>query len=348
VPERVQDEALAFQALAFPERDPDLVPSRWRWMFKESAQRLGVAPMFWLHREAGRPVGQMGSIPVRLKIGDEELPTGWLVETMVLEEFRSQAVGSRLMVRAHEDQPFSLSLGQTAEMREIQFRLGWKQVAPLQIAQLLIRPENVLRGKLPAPAAWAAGVGLRATNAVRGWRNDRSPLPTRRVERYGPCHDVLWKGAARDLECAVVRDASYMNWKYVQQPGQTFLRLDVIGEEGLAGTGVWAFREPDRHYRYRRAYLVDLVAPLADPGALRNVLSALCAAATDEGADALICLHVGERLTQALRTFGFHLRTPERFLLVDPGDLSGARLDRVLSARSWFVTQGDSDIDRPW
>jgi hypothetical protein len=38
---------------------------------------------------------------------------------------------------------------------------------------------------------------------------------------------------------------------------------------------------------------------------------------------------------------------PERFLLVDPGPLAGEALDRVLSPRSWYVTQGDSDIDRP-
>src|SRR5688572_32282386 len=50
--------------------------------------------------------------------------------------------------------------------------------------------------------------------------------------------------------------------------------------------------------------------------------------------------------SDALRDCGFHLRKPERFLLVNPGTLSGAARDGVLSAASWFVTQGDSDIDR--
>jgi hypothetical protein len=42
------------------------------------------------------------------------------------------------------------------------------------------------------------------------------------------------------------------------------------------------------------------------------------------------------------------MRSPERYLLVDPGALEGATLEHALSADSWFVTQGDSDIDRPW
>jgi hypothetical protein len=53
-------------------------------------------------------------------------------------------------------------------------------------------------------------------------------------------------------------------------------------------------------------------------------------------------------LTNALRATAFHLRQPKRFLLVDPGSLSGRELEQVLTPANWFVTQGDSDIDRPW
>jgi hypothetical protein len=280
-------------------------------------------------------------------MGDEVRQTGWLVETMVLREYRSRAVGSKLMVDAHEDQPFSLSLGQSAEMREIQLRLGWRQVAPLQVAQLLVRPDQVLKGKLPAPAAWAAGLGLRASNALRGVLREAPRLDVREVERFDERHDRLWACASRDLTCAVVRDASYLNWKYVDQPGQQFLRLELTGADGVHGVAIWMFREADAHYRYRRAHLVDLVAPFADAAALQHLVVGACRAAAEHGADALLCLHIDARLTRALRAAGFHLRSPERFLLVDPGPLAGEALDRVLSPRSWYVTQGDSDIDRP-
>ncbi len=341
-------EIFAFQEKAFPERRVDLIAPRWQWMFVDSARRLGVEPRAWFHRDMGRIVGQMGSIPVRLKLGNEEHYTGWLVETFVLEEYRTYAIGSRLMVDAHEDQPFSLSLGQTAEMREIQFRLGWKQVAPLQVAQFLVRPGTVLKGKLPAPAAWAADLGLRASSVVRDFLGERSQFDVRPIERFGDRHDHLWANACLDLSCTVVRDASYLNWKYVDQPGQQFLRLDVTGADSLRGVVVWMFREPDRHYRYRRAFLVDLVAPLSDVPALEQIIKAACGAVAGQDVDSLLCHHIDNRLTQALRGCGFHLRQPERFLLVDPGPLSGQSRDRVLSPESWFVTQGDSDIDRPW
>jgi len=325
-----------------------MVLSRWRWMFDKSARRLGDAPVFWLYRDKDAIVAQMGSIPVRLKVGEQCLSTGWLVETMVLDSHRGQAAGSRLMVQAHEDQPFSLSLGQTAEMREIQLRLGWKQVAPVQIAQRLVRPENVLQGKVPKPAAWAAGLGFKASTVVRDWMGERATLATRRIDRFDERHDRLWREVSSDLPCAVVRDASYLNWKYVSQPGQEFTRIEVMDGERVAGVAVWMLRAPDQIYRYGRAFLVDLVAPTADAARLQQVVKAACGAIVGDGVDALLCHHVSAPLTLALRAEGFHLRQPERFLLVDPGGLSGAALEVVLSPDTWFVTQGDSDIDRPW
>jgi FkbH-like protein len=341
-------EILAFQKLVFPRRQESWVDDRWRWMFLKSAERLGVPPRFWLHRDAGRIVGQTGSIAVKLKVGDQHLDTGWLVDSMVLPEYRSRAVGSRLLVEAHEDQPFSLSLGQTAEVREILYRLGWKQIAPLQIAQLLVRPERVLKGKLPAPAAWMAAVGMRASTAVRDVIGERTRLNIRRVERFDARHDELWAGVADQFGCAVVRDASYLNWKYVDQPGQQFVRVELSDDRGLRAVAVWQLREPDPAYQYRRALLVDLVAPMADPQLLTRVIKSAAGVAAEEGADALLCHHIDARLTAALRAAAFHLRQPERFLLVDPGPLSGTVLQQVLKPSNWFVTQGDSDIDRPW
>jgi hypothetical protein len=81
---------------------------------------------------------------------------------------------------------------------------------------------------------------------------------------------------------------------------------------------------------------------------LQSVISAACDAVTEHGPDALLCHHIDDRLTYALRRCGFHMRQPERFLLVDSGSLAGASLDSLLSQESWFVTHGDSDIDRPW
>ncbi len=130
----------------------------------------------------GAIVGADGIHPGAAEGGRAVPPTGWLVDTMVLDRIARRPSGSRLMVQAHEEQPFSLSLGQTAEMREIQLRLGWKQVAPLQIAQLVVNARAGAAGQ----AAEAGGVGRRARpeGDARGPRLDgRRPHAGRASDR---------------------------------------------------------------------------------------------------------------------------------------------------------------------
>jgi hypothetical protein len=315
-------------------------------MVLDSAARLGVAAHAWLYRDGERVVGHMSSIPVRVTTGETERLSEWFVDTKVLESHRSQAPGTKLMVEAQAQVPFALSLGQTPEMREIQFRLGWSQVAPLQTAQLLLRAERVLKGKMPAPLAWAAGVGL---GASRGWRSPRwrRAVAPRPVTAFGAEHDALWQRMSREIPCAVVRDASYLTWKYLRQPGQRFSCIEVLDHGAPVAVAVITMREADEHYRYRRAFLVDLVVVPSDADLVASALEAVCDVAMEAGADAITCLHVGDWLGRALRQCGFMIRTPERYLLVLPGNLSDGEQRRVLDGASWYVTQGDSDIDRP-
>jgi hypothetical protein len=201
---------------------------------------------------------------------------------------------------------------------------------------------------VPKPAAWAASLGLKASMLVRGWVRDRGQIALREVERFDGRHDQLWHDVSAHYRCAVVRDASYLNWKYVQQPGQQFLRLEILDAGDLIGLAVWMFRPPDGQYRYGRAFLVDLVAPLGDPVRLQRMIAAACAAAEADGVDTLLCHHTDARLTKALRASGFLMRKPERFLLVDADSLPPEAKAIVLDADAWFLSQGDSDIDRPW
>ncbi len=346
---------LRFLREEFPDRDPALLEPRWNWMYVQSARRLSRDPKVWLYAEGERVVGHHGSIPVELQIGTVRRPTAWFVDTRVSADHRGRAIGPQLVVEGDADLPFALSLGQTEEMRGILLRLGWRTVAPLQTAQLLIRPEKVLRSKLPYPAVVTAGLYFRAQSAARAVTQGMMSLldasagsEIRTIDRFESRHDTLWTDCSRDFSCATVRDASFLNWKWVDQPGQTFVRIEIIDHDECHGIAVLQIREPDSAYPYRRAFLTDLVVSLSQERRVRRLLAAAVQTAADKGADSLVCLHINPPLTQALRRVGFLIREPARHLLIHtPESLPEDELKRLLDGRNWFVTQADSDIDRP-
>jgi hypothetical protein len=234
-------------------------------------------------------------------------------------------------------------------------QFGWHKVAWLQRVQLLLNPLNVLRGKLPFGLRHLAGgalAGLQLASRLRRqpgtWRGTGPAPEIREVSRFGDRHDRLWQATSRQLGCVVVRDADFLNWKWVDQPGQQFTRLELLRGNECLGIAIVSVKEPNQIYAYRRAFLTDLVAPLDQPEVVQFLLDAVIRAAQHQGADSLECLHLHARLTEHLQTAGFRLRDPDRILLVHlPENLDSSLRSRLLSADQWFLTQADSDIDRP-
>lgn len=343
-------EVFAFQREAYPARRPDWIEPRWRWMFQQSAARLGVEPMVWLYRGREGVQAHQGAIAVRLHTSAGECVTGWFVETMVLEKVRGKAVGPMLVAKARQDLPFNLSLGQTSQMRELQFRLGWEEVAPLETLVFVVNGRAVLAGKVPAAASVPAGMALTMQQRWRHWKGRRRPAPyaVREIARFGTAHDRLWDRVKSDYAVAVVRDASYLNWKYVEQPGQTFLRLEIVRGDEVSAVAVIAFQEPAGAYAYRRARLTEVVVSATDEDLVWALFEAVRQACRGRAADLIVFDVINASLVRQAMRFGFVRRPPTRVLLVSVGEQPTEAAQLTRQAANWLITRGDSDIDRPW
>ncbi len=309
--EWLAEEIFAFQREAYPRRRVDWIEPRWRWMFLESARRLDVSPMVWVYRAKTGVAAHQGAIAVRVQIDGTEQITGWFVETMVLEAFRGKAVGPMLVAKAKADLPFNLSLGQTPQMRELQFSLGWRQVAPLPTYVYVLNGRAVVRGKLPGgPPAWLGGLGLTVLQWLRS-RGARRPAPgllVRQVSRFDGSHDDLWASLRPHFRCATIRDSSYLNWKYCDQPGQSFERYELLERGRPVAVVVFRMLEADAAYRYRRASVVELVLPPDRPAIVNRALRTLCDRARSKGVDLVVMDLLHPVLESLVRRFGFAAR----------------------------------------
>jgi hypothetical protein len=174
------------------------------------------------------------------------------------------------------------------------------------------------------------------------------PLDVHPIERFDARHDALWASIERDYDCAVTRDASYLNWKYVDQPGQGFVRLGFESAGELVAVAVLAIDAPGEIYRYRRAFIVDLVVAASRTPVVAGVLDHIRGHCRSADVDSITFHLINPALERAVESCGFVRREPSRYLLVDPQRTPSDVQRRVQSADGWLITMGDSDIDRPW
>ena len=347
----LEPEIFALQQSVYPQRRKDWIAPRWRWMFVRSAERLGIRPLVCVYRNASGVVAHQGVIPVNLRVAGSEHSTGWFVETMTSDAVRGKPIGPTVIQKTLESIPFNLSLGQTAQMRSIQFALGWEQVAPLEHYSLILNARNVLRGKGSRALSHLAPMGMGAMQGLRrrlGRRRlDWCPSAAE-VDRFDARHDLLWERVRDEHACSVVRDSSYLNWKYVDQPGQEFIRLEIRKRDEVVAVAILQILESSPAYGYRRGFVVDLLTSFSTPDSVWAALEATAQACEERKVDLLTFYLISAKLGAAVRSFGFFRREPTRVFLVAPGGLSQQMRDTVLSPESWLITMGDSDIDRPW
>ncbi len=347
--EEFEDEVYDFQVLAYPHRTPALILPNWRWMFVESARRLASRPWVWMYRKSQRIVAHQGAIPVRLKLGDREHLTGWFVETMAAEEIRGSPIGPMVIRKALDDLPFNLSLGQTEQMRQLQYAMGWQKVRDLNTWLFVTNRGLDLRTQLPPILAPLAAFVLSMWHRLKLNRHRRHAqeqgFTSEIIESFDESHDALWKEMATQLPVGVVRDASYLNWKYVERPKAEFTRINVLRDGQVRACAVVMMKGADETYRYPRGFIVDLLVAPQDDSAVSALLVTALDVLAAQSAVSVACLLGHDVLEQSLKDFGFLFRGPRHQLLVATGDLSREEAALLQNPSDWLVTMGDSDVD---
>jgi hypothetical protein len=140
--------------------------------------------------------------------------------------------------------------------------------------------------------------------------------------------------------CAVVREASILNWQYVDQPGKKF---DVLGyyENGKPlGYIVLYFRKPDANGALTKAAITDLCYHSANPaGIVDTLLQGGLQLAVKRRVGALVIDVLDNLVESRLRRLGFgRVKNPLQLLV------KSAEQQNILENLSnWFITRGDSD-----
>ena len=322
-----------------------------KWKFSGCAGHLVGSTVLTSNHKI---VGFLGQIPLRTRVANRDILAVQGADVGILEEHRRLDAFLNLLLKSVDD----------LEAKGIALAYGTANAeATITLSTLLGQPTVSRTPLLVLPLSDAVPVSARTTFPLltrlfaacirmveRGVARlpdlAHDPLRVIRLDRFDSRFDVFWERIRDDYLILLVRDARYLNWRYVEVPGVVYERIGiestVSGEiEGYAVLGL------SRRGAQVRGRICDLVTPRRGNGrAAHKLITASIEWFRAQGADiADVWMFPHAHLRFPLRLHGFIPRntTRGRFQANTLMASAALQLQCVERADNWFLSMGDSD-----
>lgn len=290
----------------------------WRWAFQHNpaGSRVFVA------LTGGKVVAQYAALPTRVWSDGEEYGFSQIVDSMVHPEHRKGLKRPGLFVRTGE--AFFEHFGDVR--RDIVFH-GWPTAENWRIGERFLGYER-------------AATQMLLTRPVEPHFD---VLPADCVELTGRFdHEVQWlyERCCSAWGASTIRDAGYMNWRYVDKPNADYVCIGVRGEQDvLRGLCVFGVREWGGE---QVALVLDWLVPADEPEVAEALLVALDVGARERGAtQTTLMVPFSSPWFSALQREGYHVqRSPYDHIVRS----FHPRFDADFLREHWWVQLGDSDL----
>jgi GNAT superfamily N-acetyltransferase len=300
------------------------------WFERNPASRRLIS----VARADGRVVGMAAMSFFRMLLNGGEQVVAVPVHVATEAEYRRRGVFSALELRNEKEaaaagSPVTITFPNTASHRVFVGDLGWRDLPGRRLWARPLRPSSVVRYLAGRPSG---GGGLRPFTPKPRRLNGVTVEP---LERFGAETDAAWREAAGATGNQFVRDAVFLNWRYVDSP-RDYRRFAAYRGSELAGFAVMGHTVK---HGVSSGFLADLVTrPGREPE--RIALLRRCVGELASGTDALIALPPRGQGRSFLRA-GF-LPTHKRIRFIGKELNDATALDAEKAA--WHFTLGDFDF----
>jgi GNAT superfamily N-acetyltransferase len=314
---------------------------RWDWQYRRNPNNPGGAPLLWVVREGPTVIGHCATMPVRLSLSGREIDAAWGTDAMVAPERQRRGLGEELFRAWDRSVGASLGIGLSESSSSLLTKLHWPDVIAIPGLVKPLTRRAVRLPTVPMPInrffSFVTYPIVRVAARVRPLRADVEP-----IRRFDASFTELWERLADRFTLAVRRDASYLNWKYIEPPHVRYC-IAALKREGRAeGYAVYRHAQEPRG---RVTWLVDFLADTHDEIGFKTLLRWVDAEARQAGSDKIRCFasHLGFR--RVMRHSGyFQMRQPLPLVV----KINSVSVPPAFykNTDDWHVTLGDADQDR--
>lgn len=333
-----KDKIIPFLRKAYPDSPRMSDPKFWDWHYTEAPHADEGKPPVWIARSGEKIVGQVGTIPVMVNIAGAPRRAIWILDMIVMPEFRRRGLVKRMLKDAETNfTSFGLVLN-SAEQHStpLMKSIGYEHLLNLPRFHKPLYPANDIREIAKFDLLRKAVNAAFAPFRPRFKQNER----VRAVEKIDESFDALWAEAETQWSCAVRRTAKYLKWQFEQQPGKKFDILGYYKGEKLLGYAVLFFRKPQANDAIAKAAISDICYHPENPKeTIDALLRESLRLAVARGAGGVVTDVLDKLIEQRLEKFGFwRVKNPLQFMVK-----SGEFQDLLYNSENWFLTRADCD-----
>jgi len=348
---------IALMNIVFPRYRCDL--KRWRWEF--GGNPFGSVQTFSDFK--GKIIGHMGLMCVPIKIEKRILLGSQAVDLAVHPSFRRKGIfleiGKKLS-RDAKDRGIVISYGVPNEPSyRGHVKYGWFLVSEIPVLVKIMRRKSFLlfvlarfRDCLKRPDLISMSKFMRTIKnliKVASVKYFKHPLCSDYFEKhivtsFDGRFDKLWEEMSSQYQLLVVRNAKYLNWRYVKKPYSNYVILTVERNRKIEGYIV-LLKESRGFLGWKTGYIVDIFAK--SEKAIHWLLHYALEYFVKENVDSVTCwMMKNQSPYDCLLQNGFiddYLGSQKLICRFNADNNEYKKLYYRVE-KEWFFTIGDSDI----
>lgn len=164
------------------------------------------------------------------------------------------------------------------------------------------------------------------------------------MKNYGDDYDITWKLAAKNIKVCVDRSAMYMNWRYVDKPGEHYYRYGLYKNNKLAGAIVFAIKHK---HDGLIGYIMELIFDPSDSNTGEQLLKFSTRIFRKSKVDVVLAwCFPGSFNYSAYKKKGYY-KLPEKLrpqqLYLGAKVLDESNAATILDVKNWYISYSDSD-----
>lgn len=276
----------------------------WQWRLDPRLQTPGYQGV--VAECQGRIVGNTATIPAGLAIAGTQVSAWWLINGLVLTDFRGRGLAKGLLDHPAAGE-IQLAKHISEPMRAVCQRIGFDAL-----------PATGTRHRRVSTRHRLGQILGRALGDLTGTLIDPLLGPAPRPELPVSIHEgdfdarfaTLWEAARAAYPAICRRDPALLRWRYHQHPDADARVLTLDDAAGLRGYCVIRVFERPGRPRRRRGMILDLLTAPADAPAQRSLLAAALAELRRERVERVTCFHAGAGSGARLAELGFTPMAP--------------------------------------